>query len=129
MRTYPHAPPGFSASVTSCPKLFAYYWMHVAFEFAILSGLALALAAGTVSKARLAFAGLLAVATALYIQGADAFLGAVQVRHYAAGYEYYTSMATAAGWVLVSFFNLLLIVVLGVECDAPCGKPAGNEQA
>lgn len=100
-----HTPTGFNAAVTSCQKVFAYYWMHVALEFGILCAMTLMLAAGTLPKARLSFVGLLAVASALYISGSDAFLGAVQVSHYGAGYEYYTAMATAAGWVLVSFVS------------------------
>ena len=70
---------GFSAPHMTCTSLYAYYWMMVAFEFAVLCGLALAAAGHGIACMRLAWVGLLAVVSALYIQGADSFVAVTSV--------------------------------------------------
>jgi hypothetical protein len=51
--------------------------MILAFEFAVVVGLAASTAAGMFRKTRLSWLGLAAVATLLYIQATDSFLTAV----------------------------------------------------
>jgi hypothetical protein len=48
----------------------------VAFEFAVITGLAYTIVGGCMAKMRLAWLSILAVVTVLYIQGADTFLTA-----------------------------------------------------
>lgn len=52
----------------------------MALEFIILCGLALSVMSGYLAATRLAWTGLLAVATCLYMQSADSFLGAASVQ-------------------------------------------------
>ncbi|KAI8462350.1 MAG: hypothetical protein J3K34DRAFT_191904 [Monoraphidium minutum] len=121
---------GFSPVPLNCTRLFSYYWFVIALQFIVVCGLALTIVGGRIKAMRLAWTGLLAVATVLCIQSSDSFLAVTEVQHYQSGLEQHTSRATAAGFIMTAILNFLLIFTVGAEGDAECAAchPAGKGQ-
>jgi len=71
---------GFSAVPLTCTSVYSYYWWIVAYEFVVICTLALAVVGGWVERMRLAWVGIIAVASVLYIQSADSFLAVTSIK-------------------------------------------------
>lgn len=105
---------GFSA-VLPCSRFFRFYWFIVAFEGALILGLAIALATGLIARTRSGWVGLFAVATLLYILMSDTFLTSLALPVFANGQLMHRAKVMAAGSIMTSAVNCLLLFALGMK--------------
>lgn len=95
----------------SCHRMFRYQWFIVILEFVLLVALIIAAASRTYNRSRLAWVGLFAVATLLYIQLTDEFMS---VRDYGYPFGARNRVRTMlAGALMTAVVNFFLLVAFG----------------
>ncbi|KXZ42119.1 hypothetical protein GPECTOR_201g369 [Gonium pectorale] len=110
-------------------KVFRYYWFVVCIEAALIFGLAGALAAGAFAKTRLSWLGLFSVATLLYIQMTDAFLGVHSMSEDWEGQAKHRVRTMVAGSIMTATVNCFLIIALGMTEESAPAEAAASEKA
>ncbi|PNH06364.1 hypothetical protein TSOC_007284, partial [Tetrabaena socialis] len=106
-----------------CMKLFRYYWFIVSLEAALIFGLAIAMAAGALTKTRLGWMALFGVATLLYIQMTDTFLTMWSLTESAEGALKHRTRTMVAGALMTSAVNCMLLFALGMSPEEAVHVP------
>lgn len=102
---------GISAGLP-CYRLFRYYWFIISAEFVAVVGLIAAIVGGSYPRVRQSFLGLFAIVSLLYIQSADTFYTISNAE--LSGQLMARARTMAAGTIMVSALNCLLVLALGL---------------
>ncbi|GBF88589.1 hypothetical protein Rsub_01304 [Raphidocelis subcapitata] len=95
---------GPSPMINTCTALYAYYWMMVALEFAVIMGLAYTLVGGCMAQMRVSW-------------------------YYQSGLEMHTARGTAVGFIVTAVLDLCLILLIGASEGNAEGCGAGGKRA
>lgn len=108
-----------------CNHLYQFWWWVLAFELVSLLGLAATLVLGRLRSTRVMWTGLLAVLSVLKINGSDLFL----FQGYNSIGQFHTRLnVTAAGFIMSSIFNLLLLIMVALN-PQPADDQAVSDSA
>jgi len=108
-----YAPAVRGFSVATCRRVYRYYWFIVAFEFAVLAGVAMSTVAAKLVHSRIAWVGMLAIATLLYMQASDSFLTGQRLPAFAGGQPMHRARTMTAGCIMTTVANIFLLLALG----------------
>jgi hypothetical protein len=92
----------------------------MSFEFVLITAIGVASVTGNLTRTKLSFLGLFAVATLLYMEASNAFMSAQAVNYYTQGQQLHTIRTVTAGAIMTAVVNGLLVAALGhAEEPAP----------
>lgn len=119
---------GFTSGLP-CYRLFRYHWFIVCTEIFLILALAGAVVTGFFERSRMAWVGLFAVVTLLYIEMANTYLTAEDVFKTSAFDATARSRTMTAGSIMTATTNCFLIIAMGLveQAAAPvAAKSADN---